>query len=256
MSRYTVGVFGLVERNFPKDNAFPEAKEVTAVWPLRRIFEEGIGRRLQLGPESGSVGFRICKARHMPTPTIPPHEVTQLLLDWNKGNPDALEKLMPLVYKELRQLAHQYLGKERVGHTLLTTDLVHEAYLRLVDQQRVRWQNRAHFFGIAATLMRRILVDHARGKNRVKRGAGAQQVSLADAAAVSRQSTVDILALDNALTELGELDQRKARVVELRFFAGLEVEEVAEFLKLSPATVLRDWKMAKAWLHRALSDEI
>ena len=244
-----------MERDFTKDNVFPEAKAVTVVWPLRLIFEERIGRAVQFGSEPGSVGFRICKARHMPTSTFPPHEVTQLLLDWNEGNPDALEKLMPLVYKELRQLAHQYLGKERVGHSLLTTDLVHEAYLRLVDQQRVRWQNRAHFFGIAATLMRRILVDHARGKNRVKRGAGAQRVSFEEAATVSRQSTVDILALDYALTELGEIDQRKARVVELRFFGGLEVEEVAEFLKLSPATVLRDWKMAKAWLHRALSDE-
>lgn len=243
-----------MERDFTKDIAFPKAKAVV-VCPLRLIFEDRIGRQVQFGSEPGSVGFPICKARHMPTSTLPPHEVTELLLAWNEGNPDALEKLMPLVYKELRQLAHQYLGKERVGHSLLTTDLVHEAYLRLVDQQRVRWQNKAHFFGIAATLMRRILVDHARGRNRVKRGAGAQRVSFEEAANVSRQSAVDILALDYALTELGEIDQRKARVVELRFFGGLEVDEVAEFLKLSPATVLRDWKMAKAWLHRALSDE-
>ena len=191
----------------------------------------------------------------MTTPQSPPHEVTQLLLDWNEGNSDALEKLMPLVYKELRRLAHQYLNKERAGHTLLTTDLVHEAYLRLVDQRRVHWQNRAHFFGIAAKLMRRILVDHARGKKRVKRGAGARRVSLDEAATVSRESKVDILALNQALTRLAEIDQRKARVVELRFFGGLEVEEAAEFLGLSPITVLRDWKMAKAWLHRALSDE-
>ncbi len=191
----------------------------------------------------------------MITPQSPPPEVTQLLLEWNAGNHDALEKLMPLVYKELRRLAHQYLGKERAGHTLLTTDLVHEAYLRLVDQQRVRWQNRAHFYGIAAKLMRRILVDHARGKKRIKRGAGAQRVSLDEAAVVASQSKVDILALDEALTRLAEIDQRKARVVELRFFGGLEVEEAAEFLRLSPITVLRDWKMAKAWLHRALSDE-
>lgn len=191
----------------------------------------------------------------MSTSPSPPDEVTQLLLDWNAGNNEALEKLMPLVYRELRRLAHQYLGQERVGHTLLTTDLVHEAYLRIVDQKRVRWQNRAHFFGIAAQLMRRILVDHARGKKRVKRGAGAQRVSLDEAAIVSHQPKVDIIALDEALTTLAEIDQRKARVVELRFFGGLEVEEVAEFLKLSPVTVLRDWKMAKAWLHRALSNE-
>jgi len=227
---------------------------VNCVWLLRRIVDDRMGRRLQLA-QPFSVALRNSKARPMSTPTTPPHEVTQLLLDWNEGNDDALESLMPLVYKELRRLAHQYLGKERAGHTMLTTDLVHEAYLRLVDQQYVRWQNRAHFFGIAATLMRRILVDHARGKQRVKRGAGAQRVSLEEIATVSRQSKVDILALDEALTRLAEIDERKARIVELRFFGGLEVEETAEFLKLSPATVLRDWKMAKAWLHRALGNE-
>jgi RNA polymerase sigma factor (TIGR02999 family) len=190
----------------------------------------------------------------MTDPANASHEVTALLLDWNEGKEDALEKLMPLVYKELRRLAHQYLNKERAGHTLLTTDLVNEAYLRLIDQQRVQWQNRAHFFGIAATLMRRILVDHARRKKRVKRGAGAQLISLKEAAVVSRQSNVDILALDEALSCLAKIDERKARVVELRFFGGLEVEEVAEFLEVSTITVLRDWKMAKAWLHRALSD--
>ncbi|MCU1267249.1 MAG: polymerase sigma factor [Acidobacteria bacterium] len=191
----------------------------------------------------------------MPLPLVAPHEVTQLLLDWNEGNPTALEKLMPLVYRELRRLAHQYLRRERDGHTLQTTDLVHEAYFGLVDQRRVRWQNRAHFFGIAAQLMRRILVDHARAHKRVKRGGGAPLVSLDQAAAVSRQSSVDILALDEALTKLAEIDQRKARVVELRFFGGLEVDETAEFLHVSPITVMREWKMAKAWLHRALSNE-
>jgi len=185
----------------------------------------------------------------------PSHEVTQLLLDWNEGKPDVLEKLMPLVYKELRRLARQYLNKERAGHTLLTTDLVHEAYLRLIDQKRVRWQNRAHFFGIAAQLMRRILVDHARGKMRIKRGDGAQRVSFNEAASASYESKVDILAIDEALNRLAEIDERKARVVELRFFGGLELEEVAEFLGLSPITVSRDWKLAKAWLHRALTDE-
>ena len=191
----------------------------------------------------------------MTTSPSSPQEVTQLLLDWNEGNRDALEKLMPLVYKELRRLAHQYLRKERAGHTMLTTDLVHEAYLRLVDQKRVHWQNRAHFFGIAANLMRRILVDHARGKRRTKRGAGAHRVSLNEATIMSQQSEVDILAIDEALAKLAQLDERKARVVELRFFGGLEVEEAAEFLQVSPITVMRDWKMAKAWLHRALSND-
>lgn len=191
----------------------------------------------------------------MTTSPSSPQEVTQLLLDWNEGNRDALEKLMPLVYKELRRLAHQYLRKERAGHTMLTTDLVHEAYLRLVDQKRVHWQNRAHFFGIAANLMRRILVDHARRKRRTKRGAGAHRVSLNEATIMSQQSEVDILAIDEALAKLAQLDERKARVVELRFFGGLEVEEAAEFLQVSPITVMRDWKMAKAWLHRALSND-
>ena len=223
--------------------------------PLCRLVGDRIGRRLQLA-HLFSVALRNSKARPMSSPATPPHEVTQLLLDWSEGNDHALERLMPLVYKELQRLAHQYLDKERAGHTMLTTDLVHEAYLRLVDQQYVRWQNRAHFFGIAATLMRRILVDHARGKQRVKRGAGAQRVSLEETATVvSRQSKVDILALDEALTRLAGIDERKARVVELRFFGGLEVEETAEFLKISAATVLREWKMAKAWLHRALGNE-
>lgn len=190
----------------------------------------------------------------MITPPAPPHEVTQLLLDWTKGNQAALDKLMPLIYRELRRLAHQYLGRERAGHTLQTTDLVHEAYLRLVDQRRVRWQNRSHFFGVAAQLMRRILVDHARRRRRVKRGGGVPMVSL-EAAVVSRQPDVDLLALDEALNRLAEIDQRKARIVELRFFGGLEVEETAIFLKISEITVMREWKMAKAWLHRELSDE-
>ena len=192
---------------------------------------------------------------HMITPPAPPHEVTQLLLDWTKGNQAALDKLMPLIYRELRRLAHQYLGRERAGHTLQTTDLVHEAYLRLVDQRRVRWQNRSHFFGVAAQLMRRILVDHARRRRRVKRGGGVPMVSLDEAAVVSRQPDVDLLALDEALNRLAEIDQRKARIVELRFFGGLEVEETAIFLKISEITVMREWKMAKAWLHRELSDE-
>lgn len=191
----------------------------------------------------------------MIVPPSPPPEVTQLLLDWSKGNQTALDKLMPLIYRELRRLAHQYLRRERVGHTLQTTDLVHEAYLRLVDQRRVRWQNRAHFFGVAAQLMRRILVDHARRHKRVKRGGGVQTVALDETAVVSHESNIDLPALDEALERLAAIDQRKARIVELRFFGGLEVEETAAFLKISGITVMREWKLAKAWLHRELSDE-
>lgn len=188
------------------------------------------------------------------TPSRAP-EVTKLLVDWGNGDQAALEKLMPLVYKELRKLAHQYLRKESAGHTLMTTDLVHEAYLKLVNQHRVRWQNRAHFFGVAAQLMRRILVDRARHRGRVKRGGGAPMVPLEEGAAVLNQSDVTIVALDEALTRLAEFDQRKARIVELRFFGGLSVNETADFIQTSPITVMRDWKMAKAWLHRALNHE-
>lgn len=181
----------------------------------------------------------------------PGPDVTQLLSAWSDGDEAALDELMPLVYRELRRLAHHYINKEYAGKTLQTTELVHEAYLKLVNQNRVRWQNRAHFFGIASQLMRRILVDRARHRDRAKRGGGIRLVSLAQARA-SPQS-VDLLALDQALTRLAELDQRKARVVELRFFGGLEVEEAAAFLKVSEITVLRDWKMAKAWLHKELA---
>src|SRR5437879_2358721 len=154
------------------------------------------------------------------SPTNSP-EVTKLLVAWGNGDESALDKLMPVVYKELRRLAHQYLQKERAGHTLQTTDLVHEAYLRLVDQRRVHWQNRAHFFGVAAQLMRRILVDQARRRLRLKRGGGSVMVSLDEGAVVSHRSNVDVIAVDEALTKLAEFDQRKARIVELRFFGGL-----------------------------------
>lgn len=186
-------------------------------------------------------------------PVTSSHEVTQLLLDWREGNQAALDKLMPLVYYELRRLARQYLNKERPGHTLQTTDLVHEAYLRLVDQRQVHWQNRAHFFGVSAQLMRRILVDRARRRKRQKRGGSALLVSLDELAITSRESRFDMLALDEALNRLAKIDGRKARVVELRFFGGLEVEEAAAFLNMSEVTVMRDWKMAKAWLHRELA---
>jgi RNA polymerase sigma factor (TIGR02999 family) len=191
----------------------------------------------------------------MIAPKLAPHQVTQLLLDWGKGDQSALDKLMPLVYGELRKLARQYLNKERPGHTLQTTDLIHETYLKLVNQDRVQWQNRAHFFGVSAQLMRRILVDGARRRNRAKRGGGAPMLSLDEGALVSRKSELDIAAFDEALTKLADIDRRKAQVIELRFFGGLSVEEAAEFLKVSEITVMRESRLAKAWLHRALSDE-
>lgn len=184
-----------------------------------------------------------------------PHEVTQLLLDWGKGDKAALDKLIPLVYGELRKLARQHLHRERPGHTLQTTDLIHETYLKLVNQRQVQWQNRAHFFGVSAQLMRRILVDRARRRKRVKRGGGAVILSLDEGAIVSRKPPLDIVAFDEALTRLADIDLRKARVVELRFFGGLSVEETAEFLKVSNITILRESRMAKAWLHRALTNE-
>jgi len=185
----------------------------------------------------------------------PSHEVTQLLFEWSEGNQAALGKLMPMVYKELRRLAHQHLSKERKGRTIETSDLVHEAYLRLVDQRRVRWRNRAHFYGIAAELMRRVLVDRARRRRRIKRGGSATRITLDQGMVISEPPRVDVIAIDEVLTKLAQIDQRKARIVELRFFGGLEVAEIAAFLELSETTVMRDWKMAKAWLHRALSNE-
>lgn len=189
----------------------------------------------------------------MTAPSIPGNEVTTLLVAWNDGDSAALNQLMPLVYNELRKMARHHLSRERPEHTLQTTDLVHEAYFRLVDQRRVQWQNRAHFFGIAAQLMRRILVDRARHRGRLKRGAGKQVLELDQAAFLSRQVDSEMIAIDEALTDLATLDQRKARVVELRFFGGLSVEETANVLSVSEITVMREWKMAKAWLHRALS---
>ena len=162
---------------------------------------------------------------------------------------------MPLVYEELRKLAHQHMRREHPGHTLQTTALVNEAYFRLVGQKQVRWQNRAHFFAISAQLMRRILVDHARGRQYAKRGGGAQKVSLDGVAVVAQEQAADLLALDEALRSLAAVDERKCRIVELRYFGGLGVEETAEALKLSPRTVMREWSMAKAWLYRALSHE-
>jgi RNA polymerase sigma factor (TIGR02999 family) len=183
------------------------------------------------------------------------HRVTQLLVDWSNGNRAALEELMPLVYDDLRRLARRYMLREGLGHSLQTTGLVNEAYLRLVDQKNVRWQSRAHFFGIAAQLMRRILVDHARTRQRIKRGGGAFRVSMDEAEAVALEKPTDLLALDEALTRLSELDGRKSRIVELRFFGGLSIEETAVVLQVSLGTVMHDWTLAKAWLYRALSSD-
>jgi RNA polymerase sigma factor (TIGR02999 family) len=177
--------------------------------------------------------------------------VTRLLLQWTEGDKQALEDLLPLVYDELRRLARSYLQRERPGHTLQSTALVHEAYMRLVDQD-VSWQSRAHFFGIAAQMMRRILVDHARTKNAAKRGDGACKVTLDEGLVATEERDVNVLALDEALTKLGQLDPQQSQIVELRFFAGLSIEDTSEVLKISPATVKRDWAMAKAWLYREM----
>jgi RNA polymerase sigma factor (TIGR02999 family) len=178
--------------------------------------------------------------------------VTELLVSWSNGDQQALDRLTPLVYGELRRLAARYLRRERSDHTLQSTALVHEAYLRLIDQKHVRWQNRAHFFGVAAQMIRRILVDHARGKQAAKRGAGGWKLSLDEAIATPEQRDLDLVALDDALGGLAKIDRQQSRVVELRFFAGLSIEETAEVLRISPATVKRDWTAAKAWLYREM----
>jgi RNA polymerase sigma-70 factor (ECF subfamily) len=179
-------------------------------------------------------------------------EVTQLLLAWSQGDSAALEKLIPLVHAELSRLAHHYMAGERTGHTLQTTALVNEAYLRLVDSSQVRWQNRAHFMAVSAQLMRRILVDFARSRNYLKRGAGAQQVTLDEAMVISEAPDLDVVELDRALGALAAVDARKSQVVELRFFGGLTEEEAAEVLKVSPETVRRDMRLAKTWLLREM----
>jgi RNA polymerase sigma-70 factor, ECF subfamily len=180
-------------------------------------------------------------------------EVSQMLLDLSGGDRAALDQLIPVVYQELRRLAHHYLRQERAGATLQTTALVNEAYLRLVDYQRMRWQNRAHFFAVAAQVMRRILVEHARSRDSAKRGCGAQQVSLDEAAVVSQERSAELIAVDEALLGLAAWDARKSRIVELRFFGGLNIEETAEVLQLSPTTVQREWRSAKAWLYHTIS---
>lgn len=181
-----------------------------------------------------------------------PKEVTQLLVDWSNGNKTALDQLMPLVYQELRRLASRYLRKERRDHTLQSTALVNEAYLRLVEYSNLRWQDRAQFFALAAQLMRRILIDHARSHRYEKRGGGATKVSLDEAAILSIERAADLVALDDALTSLAAVDPRKSQVVELRFFGGLNIEETAEVMKVSSMTIQREWRWAKAYLYREL----
>lgn len=181
-------------------------------------------------------------------------DITALLVDWNNGDKSAMERLLPLVERELHRLAHNYMRRENPDHTLQTTALINETYLRLIDQRRVQWQNRAHFFGIAAQIMRRILLNYARDQNRLKRGGKAIHVSLSEALPVPAEKDRELIALDDALNKLGAIDERKSKVVELRFFGGLSVEEVAEVLKISTITVMRDWAFAKAWLAREMQN--
>jgi RNA polymerase sigma factor (TIGR02999 family) len=180
-------------------------------------------------------------------------KVTKLLLAWGEGEPSALEKLIPMVHAELRQIARRYMGGERREHTLQATALVNEAYMRLVDARQVKWQNRAHFFAISAQLMRRILVDHARSRAYQKRGAGAHNVTFDEGLMGKTEWGQDLVALDDALKSLAEFDERKSKVVELRFFGGLSAQETAEVLNISEDTVLRDWRLAKAWLRREMA---
>lgn len=181
------------------------------------------------------------------------HQITQLLAEWSEGNQAALDELYPLVYEELHRLARRYMSRERKGHTLQTTALINEAYVRLVDQRNVHWANRSHFFAISAQIMRRILIDHARRHAYAKRGGGVQQVSLEEAAIVAPDQASELVRLDEALKTLAKMDQRRSHVVELRYFGGLSNEEIAGVLKVSENTVTRDWNMARAWLYQQLT---
>jgi RNA polymerase sigma-70 factor (ECF subfamily) len=187
------------------------------------------------------------------TDKTPQHEITQLLAEWSDGNQSALDELYPLVYEELHKLARRYMSRERKGHTLQTTALINEAYVRLVDQRNVHWANRSHFFAISAQIMRRILIDHARRHAYAKRGGGAQQVSLEEVAIVAAEKSAEIIRLDEALKILAKMDPRRCHVVELRYFGGLNNEEIAGVLKVSENTVTRDWNLARAWLHQQLT---
>jgi RNA polymerase sigma-70 factor (ECF subfamily) len=191
----------------------------------------------------------------MTTPSPSQQEVTQLLGDWSGGDEGALEKLIPLVQPELHRLAHYYMSRERGGHTLQTTALLNEAYLQLTDKTQRPWQNRTHFMAVAAQLMRRIMVDHARARHALKRGAGAIRVTLDETALVTEERAEELLALDEALEKLAEFDRRRCEIVEMRYFGGLTVEEIADVLKVHPNTVMRDWRAAKAWLYAELTTE-
>jgi RNA polymerase sigma factor (TIGR02999 family) len=180
--------------------------------------------------------------------------VTQLLVAWSNGDEAARDELIPLVYEELHRLAHHYMNGERTGHTLQTSALINEAFVRLVDQRDVHWQNRSHFFGIAAQMMRRVLVDYARSRQYQKRGGDAVQVSLNEELIVSNEQTAEVVALDDALKSLATFDERKCRIVELRFFAGLSIEETAQVLGISAGTVMREWTVAKAWLRKEITN--
>jgi RNA polymerase sigma factor (TIGR02999 family) len=185
--------------------------------------------------------------------SIPTSDVTRLLQDWSQGDPSALERLIPLVFDDLRQIASRLFQRESDGHTLQPTALVNEVYLRLMDQRKIHWQNREQFFGVAALLMRRILVDYAKGRQAAKRGSGAPKVPLDESMAVPEMRDLDVVALDEALTELAKIDPRQGRIVEMRFFMGLSHEEIADVLEISVTTVKREWRMAKLWLHRELT---
>ena len=184
---------------------------------------------------------------------ISQQEVTELLQKWSDGDAEALEQLTPVIYSELHRIAKRYMNRERDGHTLQTTALVNEAYMRLIDWKTAKWENRAHFFGVSAQLMRRILVDFARKRPKLN-DAAVRHVSLEEALTISTEKDADLVALDDALTELAKFDERKAKIVELKFFGGLSVEETAEVLKISGVTVMREWQKAKAWLYRELSN--
>jgi RNA polymerase sigma-70 factor (ECF subfamily) len=183
-----------------------------------------------------------------------PNEVTQLLLSWNNGDRNALDELIPLVYRELRRLARMYMGRERSNHTLQTSALINEAYLRLVDQQSVEWQDRAHFFAVASQIMRNILIDHARRYRSAKRGAGVQKVQLNESVTANGKRASELIAMNDALVSLAAYDTRKSQIVELQFFGGLNIEEISEVVKISPATVKRELHAAKLWLHRIMKN--
>lgn len=189
-------------------------------------------------------------------PSISPQEVTQLLADWGRGDKSAFDKLFPLVHEELRRIAQRQMSHERPGHTLQATALVNEAYLKLAGNEGFEWRDRAHFYAVCAQVMRHVLIDHARAHARDKRGGGAVQVSLNDAIALSEQRAEELVALDEALRSLEHLDPQKGRIVEMRYFGGLSIEETAEVLDISPRTVRREWRRAKAWLYRMISEGV